>query len=93
MTAYTTIVFARYAMLSAEQRNSTDNRTLGDLFYCAGDELRNITWLEAFRLLTESFLESVTEKLFLTDVQREDLIDAFISSLPEMLQNRLKKCA
>ena len=93
MTAYTAIVFARYSMLSAEQRTCTDNRTMGDLFYNVEDELRDITWLEAFRLLTESFLESVTEKLFLTDAQMEVLIEAFISSLPRQLQNKLQKCA
>ena len=92
-TAYTAIVFARYAMLSAEQRTCTDNRTMGDLFYSVEDELRDITWLEAFRLLTDSFLESVTEKLFLTDAQMEVLIEAFISSLPRQLQKKLQKCA
>ena len=93
MMAYTAIVFARYAMLSAEQRGCVDNRTMGDLFYDVGDELRDITWLEAFRLLTDSFLESVIEKLFLTDAQVEVLIDTFISSLPRQLQKKLQKCA
>lgn len=66
---------------------------MGDLFYNVEDELRDITWLEAFRLLTDSFLESVTEKLFLTDAQMEVLIETFISSLPRQLQKKLQKCA
>lgn len=93
MTAYTAIVFARYAMLSIEQRNCTDGRTMGDLFRGAEDELRDITWLEAFRLLTECFMERVTERLILSDADLEKLIESFISSLPDLLKNRLKRCA
>ena len=90
MTAYTAIVFARYAMLSTEQRNCADGRTMGDIFRGVEDELRDITWLEAFRLLTGCFLERVTEKLTLSDAELEKLTESFMSSLPDMLKNRLK---
>ncbi len=37
--AATTIVFLRYAMLSMEARNATDDRTIGDLFFYLKEEL------------------------------------------------------
>jgi hypothetical protein len=44
MTAYVAIVFARYVMLSSENRVRTNERTFGELFYEVCDELPDITW-------------------------------------------------
>ena len=51
MTAHTAIVFARYMMLSVENRKSRDNRCFGELFLMYCDELRDLKWIEAFHLL------------------------------------------
>ncbi len=47
LTAATAIVFMRYAMLSIEARNQSDDRTIGELFcrYC--QELQDIRFSEA----------------------------------------------
>ena len=37
MTAHVAIVFTRYMMLAIEQRQNTDMRTIGELFYCGVD--------------------------------------------------------
>jgi hypothetical protein len=42
MLAHTTIVFMRYAMLALESRNSSDPRTIGDLFFYMCDEAEDI---------------------------------------------------
>ena len=43
MTAHVTIVFTRYMMLSVENRESRDERSLSELFLYFSDELADIT--------------------------------------------------
>ncbi|WP_068557791.1 IS4 family transposase, partial [Thermotalea metallivorans] len=54
MVAHTTIVFSRYIMLAVENRNNTDLRTIGALFYYCCDELEDIKFLEALQLIIEA---------------------------------------
>lgn len=87
MTAYVAIVFARYTMLSAENRVQLDGRTLGELFYAACDELPDITWIESFRILMELLVATMTGELFLTEEELDSLLEEFLSALPD------QKCA
>jgi hypothetical protein len=93
MTAWNAIVFARYMMLALENRMQRDERSMGALFYSACNELSDITWIEAIRLLMETFLEVVADKYLLEDDEIESLFKAFIVALPEMLRNKLLQCA
>jgi hypothetical protein len=93
MTAYVAIVFARYMMLSAENRVQIDGRTLGELFYEVCDELPDITWIESLRILMTLFIEKVSDKFFLTEEELESLIEEFLSELPKTLKCKLEKCA
>ena len=43
MTAHTAVVFTRYMMLSVENRESNDERSLGELFFFFTDEMADIT--------------------------------------------------
>jgi hypothetical protein len=83
MTAYVAIVFARYMMLAPENRVRTDERTFGELFYEVCDELPDITWEEAFRILMKLLAASTTEKLFLTEDELETIIENFLRTLPK----------
>ena len=51
MTAHNAIVFARYMMLSLENRESNDTHSMGELFLYFSDEMSDITWIQAFQLL------------------------------------------
>lgn len=93
MTAYVSIVFARYTMLAAEQRVQTDEKSLGELFYLLCDELPDITWLESLRILMDILTQVVSEKLFLSEEELKSLLDDFIDALPGSLKSKLKKCA
>jgi hypothetical protein len=93
MTAWNAIVFARYMMLAIENRMERDERTMGTLFYSACNELSDITWIEAIRLLMETFLSVVADKYMLEDDEIESLFEAFIAALPDTLRNKLLQCA
>ncbi len=93
MTAYVAVVFARYMMLAIENRTRRDERTFGEIYCLMSNELSDITWLEAFRLLMEVFLSAVTDKLSLTDKKLDILLETFMEALPEMLKNKLLRCA
>jgi hypothetical protein len=93
MTAWNAIVFARYMMLALENRTQRDERSMGALFYSACNELSDITWIEAFRLLVETFLEVVADKYLLEDDEIELLLEAFIAALPTPLRDKLLQCA
>ena len=93
MTAYVAIVFARYMMLAIENRSRRDDRTFGEIYCLVSNELSDITWLESFRLLMEVFISTVSEKTLLTEKELDVLLETFIEALPEMLKNKLLKCA
>ena len=51
MNAHVAIVFTRYMMLTVENRQATDVRTLGEIFYLMSDELSDIAWFQAFHMI------------------------------------------
>lgn len=54
-------------MLSLESRESNDNRLLGELFMYFSDEMSDITWIQAFRMLLQMFEIMLTENTELSD--------------------------
>jgi hypothetical protein len=66
---------------------------LGELFFYNCAELSDITWIESFRLLMETFAEVVAEKYMLADDEVESLVKTFITELPTILKNKLLQCA
>jgi len=93
MTAFVAIVFARYMMLSTENRIQIDARTMGELFYEACDELPDITWIESFRILMVHLVEMVLGISFLTEEGLKSRLEEFMSTLPKTLISKMKKCA
>jgi len=89
MVAHTTIVFSRYIMLAVENRNNTDLRTIGALFYYCCDELEDIKFLEALQLIIEALKTALQEKLFLTKETINEFLDYFVSSLPDYIKATL----
>ena len=90
VTAHTAVVFARYMMLAMEERYSIDERSWGELFLYCSDELADITWVRASHLLLDSFMNTLADKLFLTEKLLNELMDAFIAAIPSELKHKLK---
>ena len=88
MTAHVAIVFTRYMMLAVENRQESDTRTLGEVFFLVSDELSDITWIQSMHLLIQVFANTVCEKFLLAENELNQLMDAFIAALPA----ELKKC-
>jgi hypothetical protein len=93
IVAWNAIVMARYMMLALDKRLEEDPRSFGELFYGICDELPDITLVKALLLLLDTLLSVAAEKYFLADDEVENLLEAFMNSLPEPLKKNLQKCA
>ena len=89
LTAHAAIVFARYMLLALEQRQSEDQRTLGELFFFLVDEMADITFCRSMSILIDAMIASLQEILRLTDEQLAAFVADFESRLPEYLRNAL----
>ena len=90
MCAHTAIVFARYMMLSVQNRESEDPRTMGELFQFFCDELKEAPWIAALEQLLKLFSNYLGEHF---DISKEDvsqMLDSFISALPDNIRRSLK---
>ena len=90
MTTHTAVVFVRYMMLSLENREANDNRSLGELFLYFSDEMSDITWIQAFKMLLQMFRAILTENTELSDEKISELVDAFMNTLPALLKTQLQ---
>jgi len=66
---------------------------LGEIFHYFSDELADISWIQAFHLLMNVFIDTLSDKLSLTTKQLDELMDAFISALPKELTRCLPRSA
>lgn len=90
MTAHTAVVFTRYMMLSLESRESSDNRSLGELFLYFSDEMADITWIQAFQMLLQMFRSILKDNTELSEEKINELVDAFMNTLPVLLKTQLQ---
>ena len=93
MTAHVSIVFTRYMFLAVEQRECKDVRSLGELFYLSVDELPDVCFVEAMRLLLLLFVERLQEKPMLDEGEIQGQLQGFLKELPVLLSQKLRKCA
>ena len=91
MTAHTAVVFTRYMMLSLENRESNDNRSLGELFLYFSDEMSDITWIQAFQMLLQMFRAILSDTVELSETKIDELVDAFMSAIPTVLNRGFKQ--
>ncbi len=59
LISHTTIVFARYIVLSWQNRCNTDQRTLGGIFYELCDEINDLDWAVALQQLIELIEDAI----------------------------------
>ena len=76
-------------MLAIEQRCCTDERTLGELFRIAVDEMRDITLTEALLYLMEQFVSCCETSLEAASDVASALLEDFVSKLPLGVQRVL----
>jgi len=93
MIAHTTIVFMRYAMLSLESRNATDDRTLGDLFYYFCDEAEDIKFKASLFLILDLLRKVLNDCPIISEDVVQQILDSFISSLPLIWKEKLQLSA
>ena len=79
------LVMLRYTMLSYENRTSRDARTHGGFFRDLCEELADLTFIEAIKLLF-SLLKTVASKMTLTAEKLEELFKEFMADLPALLR-------
>jgi len=82
LVSYTTIVFSRYILLAWQHRKSTDDRSLGGLFYLFCDEVGTLDWAVALQQLVELLNEIATKtgKKITALIQRQ--LQQWIAGLP-----------
>ncbi len=90
MTTHVAVVFTRYMMLSVENRETKDERSLGELFLYFSDELSDITWIQAFQVMLQMFRTLLVNDCELSDEKICELTDAFMSAIPSVLKERLQ---
>ena len=93
LTAHLTIANVRYMMLSMFQREKTDHRSLGELFYLYVQEVAEITFDHSMKLIIIALLSTVKEFFSLTDEQMTIFVQQFIGNLPKYLRAPLEACA
>ena len=90
LTAHVSLVFIRYMLLSLQQRNSADDRTISELFLLMIDELEDITFGHALQLIVDIMLQMVQERFGLSDDQLTEFMNEFIDRLPNSFQHALR---
>lgn len=86
LITHTTIVFARFIVLSWQNRCNTDQRTIGGLFYELCDEVNELDWAAALQQLIELLQDALkqTNKKIKKLIQSQ--LEQWISSLPSYIQ-------
>ena len=90
LTAHTAVVFTRYMMLSLESREANDQRSMGEILLYFTDEMSDITWIQAFQMLLEMFRTILADNTELSEEKIDELVDAFMNTLPMVLKSRLQ---
>jgi hypothetical protein len=89
LIGHTTIVFSRYIVLAWQHRQSSDQRSLGGLFYLLCDEVGSLDWIVALQQLVELINEIATKagKKINALIQRQ--LQYWIAGLPNYIKTYL----
>lgn len=86
LISHTTIVFTRYIVLSWQNRCSTDDRTLGGMFYELCDEVHELDWA----VVLQQLIELLQDTLKHTNKRIQKLIKSqllqWIAGLPNYIK-------
>ena len=93
LTAHVAIVFTRYMMLAVQKRDNEDERTLGELFYLAIDEMADISFSESMLILIEAMTNSMKEIIHAIDEQLVRVLEVFLNKFPNLMKASLQHIA
>lgn len=79
LIAHTSIVIARYNILSLFQRQNIDPKSFGDLFRQCCEELTNISFIEAFRRIISLAMNSFEELHQVSESTLKSVFDRIIN--------------
>ena len=65
-------------MLAVQKRDNEDERTLGELFYLAIDEMADISFSESMLIIIEAMRNSMKEIIHATDEQLAKILEVFL---------------
>ena len=86
LISHTTIVFARYIVLSWQNRCNTDQRTLGGLFYDLCDEVSELDWAVALQQLIELLEDTLKKTNRKIRKLIKDQLQQWIKGLPNYIK-------
>ena len=92
MTAHVAIVFTRYMMLAVEQRESVDERSLGELFFISTEELADVTLTTAVELIILEFVKQLEQADVLDCDKLAAMVENFMATLPERINQGDSVC-
>ena len=82
-TCHLSIVCVRYMILSVSHRASTDDRTVGELFWLLTAEAAQISYSKTLALILNALLDTVKEFFSASDTLMEAFTQSFLVKLPE----------
>ena len=85
LVAHTSIVFTRYTVTAWEIRKENDIKTLGELFLIMCEDIRDITFIEAFNSLLSMIIELADESGAKVANKINNMLEKWYSMLPQWL--------
>jgi hypothetical protein len=86
LVSHTTLVFSRYILLAWQHRQSTDQRTLGGLFYLLCDEVSSLDWVVALQQLLDLIQEIATTASKKLSKLIKSQLQQWIAGLPSYIK-------
>ena len=86
LISHTTIVFTRYIVLSWQNCGSTDQRTLGGMFYELCDEISDLDWAIALQQLIELLEDTLKESNRKIQKLIKSQLQQWIAGLPSYIK-------
>ncbi|MEA1901762.1 MAG: hypothetical protein U9N47_13605 [Thermodesulfobacteriota bacterium] len=75
LIGHTSLVMARYNILSLFQRESVDQRSFGDLFRACNEELSNITFIDALKRIMQLAMAALRKAYKLSESVINSMLD------------------
>jgi hypothetical protein len=88
LVAHTTIVFARYIMLSLEERKNKDSKALGGLFFECCDEVKDIDFSTALTMLLTLLKETLRNVGTIAEEVINSIVSNFIQAITLIFKGR-----
>lgn len=82
MTAHVAVVCTRYMLLAVEERENIDGRSFGERFFLSLDEIPDLKYAEALRLVMQEFVEQLRAEYPSERRLAESLLNRFVQDLP-----------